>query len=43
MSFQKKRVLMKNVYYLSVLVLKIQYTQKFEDKIKNNVEDKIKK
>ena len=35
--FPKKRgVLMKNVYYLSVLVLKIQYTQKFEDKYKQN-------
>ena len=27
---------MKNVYYLSALVLKIQYTQKFEDKYKQN-------
>jgi hypothetical protein len=35
--FPKKRgVLMKNVYYLSALVLKIQYTQKFEDKYKQN-------
>jgi hypothetical protein len=33
--FPKKRgVLMKKVCYLSALVLKIQYTQKFEDKIK---------
>jgi hypothetical protein len=33
--FPKKRgVLMKNVCYLSALVLKIQYTQKFEEKIK---------
>jgi hypothetical protein len=34
---------MKNVSYLSVLVLKLKYTKKLKIKYKNNVEDKIKK